>query len=574
MAGEVTKEQDFNTGGGTATPSTGGTFMDSLRKAWNNPQQRILLIGGAALLVIFLFMGFSLFNKKSDENRGKLVPLVQELDQARAFEIVAKLKSVNIEAKVLSSEKPGEYIVMVYEQAVETSYLTLSRTNLLEDEGYGLFDESDWAASDYDKRIKLTRAINGDLSRIISRMDGVHAATVRVNVPEQQLFTELQSPTTATVQIELANDGEELTKSQVKSIVNMLRGYVPNLQPDKISIVDTQGRNYNAFKDEDEGDTEEFIDELEKINKTIEKRIQKYLDSVLGPDLYKVSASASISREKIEKQATKYSEGAIGSRQLGTEVLNAEGAVSRAGPGIGGGGKNYHHDSSSETMFPSFEQQNVTYLPGRVTDVTVALAIDKSVPAMLSLEQLRESVAAIVGPNVKAENIKLTVIDLQAGTTETPQISKPGLIQYVSNFFKGGIWSVVVKIFSIIGIILGLLVVAIIGLNFLNAAASANVKTSVDSNLGSEFDQVLGDTNPSYDDFGEQKALEQQEALLKEMMNQAQPSSPSAKAEATSYSAPSAESREFESLLNNFQSVASSKPDLLAKKIQVWLEEE
>ena len=30
---------------------------------------------------------------------------------------------------------------------------------------------------------------------------------------------------------------------------------------------------------------------------------------------------------------------------------------------------------------------------------------------------------------------------------------------------------------------------------------------------------------------------------------------------------------EFESLLNNFQNVASSKPDLLAKKIEVWLDD-
>ena len=29
----------------------------------------------------------------------------------------------------------------------------------------------------------------------------------------------------------------------------------------------------------------------------------------------------------------------------------------------------------------------------------------------------------------------------------------------------------------------------------------------------------------------------------------------------------------FESLLNNFESVANRKPDLLAKKIEVWLDE-
>ena len=31
----------------------------------------------------------------------------------------------------MNGEKPGEYVVQVYEKAVETAYLSLSRTNLL-----------------------------------------------------------------------------------------------------------------------------------------------------------------------------------------------------------------------------------------------------------------------------------------------------------------------------------------------------------------------------------------------------------------------------------------------------------
>ena len=97
-------------------------------------------------------MGAQLKNK----NTGKLVTLVQELNQSKAFEIMAKLKSVNIEAKVINGEKPREYSVQVHEKAIETASLTLSKTNLLEEyEGYSLFDQNDWAASDYDKRINL-----------------------------------------------------------------------------------------------------------------------------------------------------------------------------------------------------------------------------------------------------------------------------------------------------------------------------------------------------------------------------------------------------------------------------------
>ena len=222
-----------------------------------DPQKRFYTIIGvtvvAVLLTIF-HMGAQLKNK----NTGKLVTLVQKLNQSKAFEIMAKLKSVNIEAKVINGEKPREYSVQVHEKAIETASLTLSKTNLLEEyEGYSLFDQNDWAASDYDKRIKLIRAINGDLSKIISRLDGLKTAIVRVNIPEQQLLTEQQGSPTATVQLELANDGEKLSKTQTKSIVNIIRGYIQNIKEDHISIVDTEGNNYSNYEEDPELDIED-----------------------------------------------------------------------------------------------------------------------------------------------------------------------------------------------------------------------------------------------------------------------------------------------------------------------------
>lgn len=579
MAGEVTTENmDEMDLGGIPTQESGNAFQDFFQDVVNDPQKRIIAIVAAAVLVMAL-VAFFAFGQKADENRGKLVPLVQEIDQSRAFEIVAKLKSVNIEAKVETSEKPGEYVVTVYENAVESSYLALSRTNLLEDDDYGLFDENDWAASDYDKRIKLTRAINGDLSRIISRLDGLRSAIVRVNVPEQQIFTELQADTTATIQVELLNDGDELTKSQVKSIVNILRGYVPNLDKEKISIVDTQGRNYNTFKEDDEaGGGDDFIDDMDRLNKLMEKRVTKYLDVVLGSGQYEVSVSASISREKVEQQETIYKDGAVGSRQTGKEILNTSTGGAQEGP-LTGSGKNYNSTTSNETMLPSFEQKNVTYLPGRITDVTVALAVDKSVPAMVSLSQLRESVAAIVGSKTSAEKIKITVVDLHSSGTSidaAAPVKSGGVFTTVNNFFKGGAWSVISKIFIVIAIIVALLLISIISLNFLSAAANKNYTEELDPNLATEFDEVVND---NYDDMGEADSIAQQEALLREMMGQqAAEEAPGELQDASKRSKTldedDLEKVQFENLLNDFQSVAGSKPDILAKKIQVWLDDE
>lgn len=589
MSGEVTAENNDNDIGGlsefdgTQNTNTAQNFFQSII---DDPQRRIIAIAVAAVLVIAI--GFFIFNSSQpNENQGKLVPLVREIDQSRAFEIIAKLKSVNIEAKVNNGEKPGEYIVEVYENAVETSYLALSRTNLLEDDDYGLFDSNDWAASDYDKRIKLQRAINGDLSRIISRMDGLRAATVRVNVPEQQLFTEMQASTTATVQIELENEANQLTKEQAKSIVNILRGYVPNLDKEKISIVDTQGNSYNSFKEEDEAGSDDYIDEIERINKIVGKRVAKYLDVVVGSDYYQASVAVSLSREKVQQNQTIYTDGAVGSKQTSSEVLDSRSGGNVAGPAVGSG-KNYNSQNTNETMLPSFEQKSITYLPGRITDVTVALAVDKSVPAMISLQQLRESVAAVIGPQANSQDVKITVVDLHSNDVDLTQPISTGdtnIISKVFNVFgsksgeKESSWAWLTKVFMVIGIGIGLLIVAIIALNFLGASRPQEFETELDPQLGNDFEDVLNESyeaeQETYEDFGENDALRQQEELLQEMMSNGNAGAKQASSSIDqTNSENSDENVEFENLLNNFQSVASSKPEALAKKIQVWLDDD
>ncbi len=555
MGGEVLDTNQTNLPANSEQDLPPATTASFIQDIFNDPQKRLYAIIAGVLVVGLIIGAIFFFNKGSgDQNKGKPVVLVQELDQSRAFEIVAKLKSVNIDAKVNPSEKPGEYNITVYENAIETAYLALSRTNLLEDEGYGLFDQNDWAASDYDKRIKLSRAINGDLSRIISRMEGLRTAIVRVNIPEQEMFTDVKAVTTATVQIEMENDADELSKTQVKGIVNILRGYVPNLAKDQISIVDTQGRNYSSFKTEDDAEADDYIEEVERVNKSISKRIEGYLDDVLGHDRYKVSVSAKISREKIETQATKYSQGAVGARQTAKEEMNSTANA--------GNGKNYKQTNKNETLYPSFEQQNVTYLPGRVTDVSVALAVDKSVPATMSLKQLQESVAAIVGPSIPVENIKLTVVDLYTKEDQIIEAQKPkGFWTFLT---QNSIWAWLGKIALGVAALFVVLVLLIVGLNVIGSGN--RTKTETDPNLAKEYEELFpvgADEAYAYDDdFGEADAMAQQEALLKEMTKPA----PNA--------APNGQQTEFDNLLSGLQSTAQAQPDILAKKIQVWLDED
>ena len=154
------------------------------------------------------------------------------------------------------------------------------------------------------------------------------------------------------------------------------------------------------------------------------------------------------------------------------------------------------------------------------------------------------------------------------------------------------------KIFTVIGFIALALILGIVGLGFLNTIAkkdSDENPVDTDPDLGEQFEDDYENYSED-EDFGEKEALRQQEALLREMMGSSTPPGgataqdsggltatapppppPQLESKPTVQLPPTEEDKsqevEFESLLNSFQSVANKKPDLLAKKIEVWLDE-
>ena len=257
----------------------------------NLGQNKRLAFVGAIVITVIIALIIVVFAWTKGTSEGDHMDLVKSIDQDRAFEVVSKLRVSDIEGKISNSELPGKVNVQVYQNDFDKAALTLARSDLLQDEGFNLFDKSDWAASDYDKRIKMMRAVNGDLSRIVSRMTGIKWATVRVNIPEPQLFSQYQAATTATVQVELPEDNSKLSRTQVRSMRNLLIGYVPNLQPNNISIIDTNGETYSAVETEEIA-ASELLEESERVNKIVQKRIEEYLLPLLGSNSFIVRVSS------------------------------------------------------------------------------------------------------------------------------------------------------------------------------------------------------------------------------------------------------------------------------------------
>ena len=513
----------------------------------NLGQNKRMVLIGAGVVTVVITLIIVMFAWGRGTSKGNEIELVKRLDQDRAFEIISKLKSESIEGKISDSDLPGKVNVKVFQKDFDKAALTIARSDLLQDDGFNLFDKSDWAASDYDKRIKMMRAVNGDLSRIVSRMSGMKWSTVRINIPEPQLFSQYQAPTTATVQVELPDDSTKLSRTQVKSIINLLVGYVPNLQKNNVSIIDTNGQTYSSVETEEIASSE-ILEESERVNKIIQKRIEEYLSPFLGYSNFIVRVSSEISRKKIEESSTTFGQGAVGQEQLADERLGGQGgqeAVSGPALAQAEGNKNYIRSNRTTQNYPSFKQRSIVTPPGRIAKISVAVAVNRGLPAGVSLKQVREGIAAITSPTTTIDDIRITVADfatnlppkakVQKTSFQMPAVTNVGsLFSTVTGFFKKlPIWA------NVLIAIFGLMIM----LNAMRRPIPQQPSTVSQINQGRQRQQF-------------QKPEEQIAAGEKPIP----PVTPQREPDLTG-------------ILTGLKEAAVEKPEFLASKLQVWLEE-
>lgn len=504
----------------------------------NLGQNRRLVLVGAVVVTIVITIIIVGFVWSRNTNRGNEIDLVKGVDQGRAFEIVSKLKSSEIKGRIAASDVPGKVNVRVFQKDFDTAAISLSRSDLLQEDGFNLFDKSDWAASDYDKRVKMMRAVNGDLSRIVSRMTGIKWATVRVNIPEPQLFTQYQAPTTATVQVELTDENAKMSRIQVRSVINLLVGYVPNLQKNNISIIDTGGQTYSAVETEEVA-ASELLEESERVNKMVQKRIEEYLEPLIGLNNYIVRVSSEISRRKIEESATTFSQGVVGQEQIGDERL---GGAPQTAPVVQDGGKGYARTNRVTQNYPSFKQKTVTTPPGRITKISVAVALNRDILPKISVKQLREGIAAITSPATTVDDVKITVAEFLTPKVPAQAPSKQVTMPNIGNFFSQlvGFIKKMPRWASITLIVLGFLII-------LGSLAKPKPQVKQEPSTISQINQA---------------------------MKQNQFQKPGLQLEAGKAAPEITEERpDFSGILTGIKEAAQEKPELLATRLQVWLEE-
>lgn len=402
-------------------------------------QNKSLLYGiiGGVVLFVALILTLSIVGASNKNSAGAArvvsekvikepLDLLTTDNLGKAIEIQALLSREGIVAsRKLDGTKSTiflkEYTMTQRDQAL----LAIVKSGLMDQNiGLEIFDKGDFTSTKEDKKIRLVRAINGDLSRLIRKIPPIENASVFISIPEQTMFTSMQKPVTATVQIVMPS-GEKLDQLKVKAITNLLLGSVSGLEAENIAITDTNGNVYHSIMNA----SDEMLARIEENDKYMQQKVQIQLDRLIGKGNYVATVSTFLRQAPAEKYSTDYDpeRKASVSEQSFNEGLGDEtrdsnrniNAVSVYLPnGLANGGADSSQERSysrtaTETQYGVSKTQLNEYLkPGMIEDISVAVTLEKSVlPPEITVNDLKELVAHAASPKVNPANVAVIFSD-------------------------------------------------------------------------------------------------------------------------------------------------------------------
>lgn len=113
--------------------------------------------------------------------------------------------------------------------------------------GFELFNNTDFSTTEFTQKINFQRALQGELARTISAIDGVASTRVHVVLPDSGFLRRKSVPPTAAINIAM-EPGAQLTAAQVHGIQKLVAAAVPELKIDDITVIDQDGLSLTQAK--------------------------------------------------------------------------------------------------------------------------------------------------------------------------------------------------------------------------------------------------------------------------------------------------------------------------------------
>jgi len=306
-------------------------FAKSLLALWGELglNQRVSLIV-ASLVVLGGLLAVVLWSRRPDYQL-----LYARMSEKDAAAVISHLQTLNVAHQITS----GGSAVMVPSDQVYKLRMDLASKGLPSGDGVGfeIFDKGQFGLSDFVQRTNYLRAIQGELARTITQLQGVRTARVMNVQPENRLLlTEQGVKPSASVFVDVG--GTRLEPEQVNAIRHLVANAVQGLQTDAVAVIDNRGHVLSEELKQDPalGTASSQMRYKQQVEDYLSKKVESMLAAVIGPGNAVVRVSAEIETEAITSTQEKYDpEGQVVRSQTITEDVTNSAEQRAAGGAVG-----------------------------------------------------------------------------------------------------------------------------------------------------------------------------------------------------------------------------------------------
>lgn len=369
-------------------------------------QRTIAVIGVAALVLGVIAL-------TSWIARPAMSPLFTGLAPADASAVVEQLRASGVPYELGG----GGSTVLVPDAQVYEQRMALAAEGLPGETatGYALLDQMGVTASDFQQTVTWQRALEGELAATIGAMSAVNAATVRLAIPAESVFTAQRAAPTASVFIDTQRNGA-LSTEQVAAIVHLVSASVEGMAASDVAVVDASGTVLSTVGTgpigaADSGDRAAQI----------QTDVLAMLETLVGPGNASVVVSADVVSQSIERTQEIYEpvEGVAPLTESTTSEEYTGGAGGATGvlgpdniavPGDRADGGSYASETVDRTNATN-RTVEVTSIPaGDIGRRSVSVAVDAEAAAGTNARAIEALVVAAAG------------LDPDAGDTVTVEV--------------------------------------------------------------------------------------------------------------------------------------------------------
>lgn len=202
----------------------------------------VIAIAALAIVIIMYKPNLPGINFNGAAEPSGYVVLFKNMELSDAANVVESLKTQGVKDYRLADD--GRTVLIPRKKRNDV-VLNIAKAGILPNGGtvgFEIFDKGgQLGATDFDKQIKFSRAISGELARSISRIYGIEECRVQVVIPAKQLFSTIVNPVQAAVFVKI-NEGELLSPLQVSGIIALVSSSVEDLRSANVTVVDYYGR--------------------------------------------------------------------------------------------------------------------------------------------------------------------------------------------------------------------------------------------------------------------------------------------------------------------------------------------